>query len=74
MNIAEYKFSVYPYELMGKVVSLCIGKQPYVQVYKQNDVHPGGIPEKNMIEAVAFELDSCDGENPDSLFDPRVEV
>ena len=74
MIIAEYKFSVYRYELMGKVISLCIGKQPYVQVYKQNETHPDQTSEKNMIEAVAFELDYCDGENPDSVFASRVEV
>ena len=62
------------YELMGKVLSLCIGKQPYVHIDNQNDYHPGQMSEKDMIEAVAFELDYCDGENPDSVFDPRAEV
>jgi hypothetical protein len=74
MNIVEYKFYVYLYELMGKVLSLCIGKQSYVKVHEQNDAHPGQMSEKDMIEAVAFELDYCDGENPDSVFDPRAEV
>jgi len=59
---------------MGKVLSLCIGKQLYVHVDEQNDVHPGQIPENVMIEAVAFELDYCNGENPDSVLDPQAEV
>tara|TARA_B100000795_G_scaffold150709_1_gene112877 strand:- start:249 stop:428 length:180 start_codon:yes stop_codon:yes gene_type:complete len=59
---------------MGKVFSLCIGKQLYVHVDEQNDHHPGQIPENVMIEAVAFELDSFYGENPDSVFDSRAEV
>ena len=59
---------------MGKVLSLCIGKQSYVKVHEQKDAHPGQISEKDMMEAVAFELDYCEGENPSSVFDPRVEV
>jgi len=59
---------------MGKVLSLCIGKQPYVHIDKQNNYHPSQIPEKYMIETVAFELDEYEGENPDSVFDTRAEV
>tara|TARA_B110001450_G_C17560433_1_gene456536 strand:+ start:452 stop:631 length:180 start_codon:yes stop_codon:yes gene_type:complete len=59
---------------MGKVFSLCIGKQLYVHVDEQNDHHPGQMSENVMIEAVAFELDYCNGENPDSVFDPQAEV
>ena len=59
---------------MGKVLSLCIGKQPYVHIDKQNDRHPGQMSEKYMIDTVAFELDEYEGENPDSVFDPRAEV
>ena len=70
----EYKFCVYLYELMGKVLSLCLGKQSYVQVHEQSDAHPGQISEKEMIAAIAMELDYCAGENPSSFLDPRVAV
>ena len=74
MNKVEYKFSIYLSKSMGKVLSLCIGKQVYVHVEEQTDAHPGQFSEKCMIEAVAFELDYCDGENPELVFGSRVEV
>jgi len=59
---------------MGKVLSLCIGKSPYVKVDEQFDSHPGQISEQDMFRAVALELDYSDGENPNSIFEPRAEV